>query len=76
MTTCPPCPSPPLQVVHPRPTPGTLELDPSYAWVQSTLAGVGLPADPRPLHADMHAYLKGEWAYLKGEVAYLGLPQG
>lgn len=24
----------PCQVVMPRPTPGTLEIDPSYAWVQ------------------------------------------
>ena len=51
--------SPPRQVVHPRPTPGTLEIDPSYAWVQSTLGGIGLVERPRQLHADMHAYLKG-----------------
>lgn len=56
-------PPPSLQVVHPRPTPGTLEIDPSYAWVQSTLGGVGLARSPRHLHADMHAYLRSE---LKG----------
>lgn len=27
---------------------------------QSTLAGVGLPASPRPLHSHLHSYLRGE----------------
>ena len=27
---------PPSQVVRPQPTPGTLEIDPSYAWVQAS----------------------------------------
>ncbi|KAL4419946.1 hypothetical protein ABPG75_007044 [Micractinium tetrahymenae] len=47
------------QVVVPRPTPGTLEIDPSYGWTPGTLAGVGLPSSPRQLHSDMHDYLKG-----------------
>ncbi|GAB4819326.1 hypothetical protein N2152v2_006372 [Parachlorella kessleri] len=46
------------RLVYPKPTPSILEVDPSYAWVQSVLAGVGLVANPAPLHRDMHAYLK------------------
>eukprot|EP00887_Chlorella_sp_A99_P005545 scaffold1.g5545.t1 len=47
------------QIVRPQPTAGTLEIDPSYSWVQATLAGVGLVDSPRELHADMHAYIAG-----------------
>ncbi|PRW33710.1 raffinose synthase isoform B [Chlorella sorokiniana] len=46
------------RVVRPQPTPSTLEIDPSYAWVQATLGGLGLPQSPAELHRDMHAYLK------------------
>ncbi|KAL4442956.1 hypothetical protein ABPG77_008447 [Micractinium sp. CCAP 211/92] len=47
------------QLVLPTPTPGVLAVDPAVAWVQPVLSGVGLPADPRQLHEDMHAYLAG-----------------
>ena len=46
-------------IQHPRPTPGTLEVDPSMAWSAAVLNGVGTVADPVPLHRDMHAYLQG-----------------
>lgn len=45
------------KLLHPRPTPGVQEVDPSVAWVQPVLAGVSLPLDPTQLHSDMHAYL-------------------
>ncbi|KAL4457682.1 hypothetical protein ABPG75_012547 [Micractinium tetrahymenae] len=47
------------QLVLPTPTPGMLSVDPTVAWVQPVLSGVGLPADPRQLHEDMHSYLAG-----------------
>lgn len=45
------------RLIHPTPTPGILEIDPTVAWVQPVLAGVSLPTDPSPLHQDMHKYL-------------------
>jgi raffinose synthase len=45
------------RLILPTPTPGILEIDPTVAWVQPVLAGVSLPADPLPLHQDMHKYL-------------------
>lgn len=47
------------ELVLPSPTPGMLAVDPAVAWVQPVLSGVGLPADPRMLHEDMHSYLAG-----------------
>ncbi|KAI7843001.1 hypothetical protein COHA_003334 [Chlorella ohadii] len=44
------------RVVRPQPTPGTLEIDPSYAW--ATLGGLSVPESPADLHRDMHSYLK------------------
>lgn len=47
-------------IMHPRPTPGNLEIDPSMAWSAAVLNGVGTVSNPEPLHGDMHAYLQGE----------------
>ncbi|KAI3436643.1 hypothetical protein D9Q98_006059 [Chlorella vulgaris] len=47
------------KLVMPQPTPGMLAADPSVAWTQPTVSGVGLPSDPTALHEDMHAYLAG-----------------
>ena len=33
-------------------------------WVHPAVNGVAIAADPRPLHADLHAYLAGGWAGL------------
>ena len=44
-------------VKFPRPSPGTLEVDASMRWVHPAVAGVGVPADERALHRDLHSYL-------------------
>lgn len=45
------------EILYPRPSPGTLEVDPSMAWVHPAVAGVGIPRNPRAFHAALHSYL-------------------
>ncbi|PRW56188.1 raffinose synthase [Chlorella sorokiniana] len=45
------------RLMYPRPSPGTLEVDPSMQWVHPAVNGVAIAADPRPLHNDLHTYL-------------------
>ncbi|KAL4457908.1 hypothetical protein ABPG75_012773 [Micractinium tetrahymenae] len=45
------------RLMYPRPSPGTLEVDPSMQWVHPAVNGVSIAKDPRLLHSDLHAYL-------------------
>ncbi len=60
------------EIQHPRPTPGTLEVDPSMAWSAAVMNGVGVVADPVPLHNDMHSYLQGDHRVLGRQSIEIG----
>ena len=38
---------------------GILEIDPTFAWQQQVVAGVGVAEDVKVLYNDMHSYLAG-----------------
>ncbi|KAG7669440.1 hypothetical protein Ndes2526B_g05771 [Nannochloris sp. 'desiccata'] len=46
------------EIMFPRPSPGTLEVDASMRWVHPAVVGVGIPRRPRAFHAALHSYLK------------------
>ena len=45
------------EILFPRPSPGTLEVDASMRWVHPAVVGVGIPRRPRAFHAALHSYL-------------------
>jgi len=48
----------PVAICHATPSDGVLEIEPSMAWSQPTLAGVGICKDPYQLHSAMHRHLR------------------
>jgi hypothetical protein len=46
------------EIMFPRPSPGTLEVDASMRWVHPAVVGVGIPRRPRAFHSALHSYLK------------------
>lgn len=46
------------EVMFPRPSPGTLEVDASMRWVHPAVVGVGMPRRPRAFQAALHSYLR------------------
>lgn len=46
-----------VAMVAPKPSPGVLDVDPTYAWSPQTLSGVGLATDPAALFAGLHTAL-------------------
>ena len=45
------------ELLFPRPSPGTLEVDASMKWNHPAVVGCGVPRRPRLLHNAMHSYL-------------------
>ena len=46
------------EIMFPRPSPGTLEVDASMRWVHPAVVGIGIPRRPRAFHAALHSYLR------------------
>ena len=46
-----------VAMVAPKPSPGVLDVDPTYEWSPQTLSGVGLATDPAALFAGLHSSL-------------------
>jgi len=43
---------------------------PPLQWVHPAINGVSIAEDPRPLHNDLHTYLRGEHEALPAPVCY------
>jgi raffinose synthase len=69
------------EIMFPRPSPGTLEVDASMRWVHPAVVGVGIPRRPRAFHAALHSYLKesgvdGVKVDVQGTISMFGWKSG
>jgi len=69
------------EIMFPRPSPGTLEVDASMQWVHPAVVGVGIPRRPRAFHAALHSYLKesgvdGVKVDVQGTISMFGWKSG